>query len=122
MSVMDFLISAALVSPRLIPVVAIPVPRGFVKRRRSPARAREFVSMRFGETIPVKAQIHTLNGFSAHAGQTGINSYCAMLRGNNRVCDPQGQIVMRMDAPLRFGTQHTIIGLDPGEIAAHQAG
>ena len=40
MSVMDFLISAALVSPRLIPVVAIPVPRGFVKegdRRRQRA-------------------------------------------------------------------------------------
>ena len=55
MSVMDFLISAALVSPRLIPVVAIPVPRGFVKRRRSPAPAREFVSMRLGDTIPVTA-------------------------------------------------------------------
>lgn len=29
----------------------------------------------FGETIAVKAQIHTLNGFSAHAGQTGLLSW-----------------------------------------------
>ena len=26
----------------------------------------------FGETIAVKAQVHTLNGFSAHAGQSGL--------------------------------------------------
>src|ERR1051326_6018848 len=26
----------------------------------------------FGETVPVNAGIHTLNGFSAHAGQTGL--------------------------------------------------
>ena len=26
----------------------------------------------FGDTIPVRAQIHTLNGFSAHAGQTEL--------------------------------------------------
>lgn len=26
----------------------------------------------FGESVPVKARIHTLNGFSAHAGQSGL--------------------------------------------------
>jgi len=26
----------------------------------------------FGETVPVNARIHTLNGFSAHAGQSGL--------------------------------------------------
>jgi metallo-beta-lactamase family protein len=33
----------------------------------------------FGETIPVKARIHTLNGFSAHAGQTGLLKWLRFL-------------------------------------------
>ena len=32
-----------------------------------------------GETIAVKARIHTLNGFSAHAGQSGLMQWLAPL-------------------------------------------
>ncbi len=46
---------ARLVRPRLIPVVAMPVPSGFVRTRRSPGLAFAFVSIFFGETIPVTA-------------------------------------------------------------------
>jgi metallo-beta-lactamase family protein len=33
----------------------------------------------FGETIAVKASIHTLGGFSAHAGQTDLLSWFSVL-------------------------------------------
>ena len=33
----------------------------------------------YGETIAVKAQIHTLGGFSAHAGQTDLLAWFASL-------------------------------------------
>ncbi|MFO1487644.1 MAG: MBL fold metallo-hydrolase [Verrucomicrobiota bacterium] len=35
----------------------------------------------FGEKIAVKASIHTLNGFSAHAGQTDLLHWCGQLAG-----------------------------------------
>ena len=38
-----------------MPVVAMPVPSGFVRTRRSPAFALAFVIILFGETIPVTA-------------------------------------------------------------------
>ena len=39
----------------------------------------------FGEKIAVKAQIHTLNGFSAHAGQTELLKWFRFLAP----CKPQ---------------------------------
>jgi metallo-beta-lactamase family protein len=33
----------------------------------------------FGESVPVNARIHTLNGFSAHAGQTGLLKWFSYL-------------------------------------------
>ena len=35
--------------------------------------------MIFGETVAVKARIHTLGGFSAHAGQTDLLAWFAPL-------------------------------------------
>jgi metallo-beta-lactamase family protein len=35
--------------------------------------------MIYGESVPVRAQIHTLNGFSAHAGQTDLLRWFAAL-------------------------------------------
>lgn len=43
------------VSPRLMPVVTIPVPKGLVKTRRSPGLPLAFVMIRCGETKPVTA-------------------------------------------------------------------
>jgi metallo-beta-lactamase family protein len=36
----------------------------------------------FGERIAVKATIHTLNGFSAHAGQTGLLNWIGRMAGS----------------------------------------
>jgi metallo-beta-lactamase family protein len=35
--------------------------------------------MIFGENIPVKAKVHTLNGFSGHAGQTELLKWFSAL-------------------------------------------
>src|SRR5437773_11084946 len=43
-------------NPRLIAVVAMPVPSGFVKMSRSPGRAFAFVVTRRTSTIPVTAK------------------------------------------------------------------
>jgi len=45
--------SAGGVNPRLIPVVTMPVPSGFVSRSQSPGRAPALVIMRRGWTRPV---------------------------------------------------------------------
>ena len=37
----------------------------------------------FGETIPVRAEIHTLGGFSAHAGQTDLLRWFDVVAGSN---------------------------------------
>lgn len=35
----------------------------------------------FGEAVPVRASVHTLGGFSAHAGQTGLCEWAAAIAG-----------------------------------------
>jgi hypothetical protein len=55
MSAMVRRASAGGVSPRLMPVVTIPVPSGLVSTSRSPGRAAAFVIMREGATSPVTA-------------------------------------------------------------------
>ena len=42
----------------------------------------------FGENIAVRAQIHTLNGFSAHAGQTDL------LKWFNHLAPSRPQVVL----------------------------
>jgi metallo-beta-lactamase family protein len=37
----------------------------------------------FRDEIPVRARVHTLGGFSAHAGQSGLLAWAAPLRKNN---------------------------------------
>jgi len=59
----------------------------------------------FGETIPVKGQIHTLNGFSAHAGQTELLKWLRFLtpskpqvvlsHGEARGREPLGELIRK---------------------------
>jgi len=50
----------------------------------------------FGETVAVKAQIHTLGGFSAHAGQTDLLSWLgAMAASRPRVALTHGEDTQR---------------------------
>jgi len=59
----------------------------------------------FGESVPVKAQVHTLNGFSAHAGQTALLSWLGHLapskpqvvltHGEARGRDPLAELIRK---------------------------
>lgn len=51
----------------------------------------------FGEEIPVKAQVHTLNGFSAHAGQTELLEWFSHLAPSN----PRVYLVHGEDGPRK---------------------
>ena len=48
--------SAGVANPRLMPVVMMPVPSGFVRTSASPGRAFALVIMRRGDTMPVTAK------------------------------------------------------------------
>jgi metallo-beta-lactamase family protein len=64
----------------------------------------------FGEFIPVRAQVHTLGGFSAHAGQTDLLSWfeavagdrpkVVLTHGEDRSRKPLAQMLRQ-----RFGVQ-----------------
>jgi metallo-beta-lactamase family protein len=46
----------------------------------------------FGEEVAVKASVHTLNGFSAHAGQTDLLKWFSAMAGSRpRVCLTHGE-------------------------------
>jgi len=67
----------------------------------------EFVRI-FGEKIAVKAQVHTLGGFSAHAGQTDLlNWFSAIARSKPKVVlthgedEPRGALAKKIQQ--RFG-------------------
>jgi metallo-beta-lactamase family protein len=59
----------------------------------------------FGETVEVKARIHTLNGFSAHAGQTALLQWfghlapskpiIALTHGEPRGRDPLAELIRK---------------------------
>jgi metallo-beta-lactamase family protein len=59
----------------------------------------------FGETIPVQSAIHTLNGFSAHAGQTELLKWFRFLapskpqvvltHGEPRGRDPLAELIQK---------------------------
>jgi metallo-beta-lactamase family protein len=59
----------------------------------------------FGETIPVRARIHTLGGFSAHAGQTDLLQWfsavapsqprVALIHGEDRSRAPLAQLIRK---------------------------
>ena len=62
MSAMTFFSSLREANPRLIAVVAMPVPSGFVKTSKSPERAFAFVVTRRTSTIPVTARPYIGSG------------------------------------------------------------
>ncbi len=65
----------------------------------------------FGETIAVRARVHTLGGFSAHAGQTDLLKWFAALAASG----PRVAIVHGDEAP-RLKLAHAIreaYGLTP---------
>jgi metallo-beta-lactamase family protein len=65
----------------------------------------------FGETIPVRAQIHTLGGFSAHAGQTDLLEWFGALAPSRlRVALTHGEDGPRQALARRITAQH---GLTP---------
>jgi metallo-beta-lactamase family protein len=59
----------------------------------------------FGEAVPVKARVHTLNGFSAHAGQTALLKWLGFLapskpqvvltHGEPRGRDPLAELIRK---------------------------
>lgn len=55
----------------------------------------------FGEDIPVRASVHTLNGFSAHAGQPELVAWHAGIEGKRRTFVVHGEArAMKALAPL----------------------
>ncbi len=65
----------------------------------------------FGETIPVRARVHTLGGFSAHAGQTDLMRWFAEVAPSKpRVALTHGEDRSREPLAKLIGKRH---GLDP---------
>jgi metallo-beta-lactamase family protein len=61
----------------------------------------------FGETIAVKAQVHTLGGFSAHAGQTDLAAWLAPLAASQpRVFLTHGEDGPRAALAQRIAASH----------------
>ncbi|MDE1931740.1 MAG: MBL fold metallo-hydrolase, partial [Alphaproteobacteria bacterium] len=55
----------------------------------------------FGEDVPVRASVHTLNGFSAHADQPELVAWHAGIRGKRRTFVVHGEVpAMNALAPL----------------------
>jgi metallo-beta-lactamase family protein len=60
----------------------------------------------FGERIPVRAQIHTINGFSAHADQAELLAWHRSIRGVERTILVHGEYeTMRRFGKLLEGTE-----------------
>jgi metallo-beta-lactamase family protein len=45
----------------------------------------------FGEEIPVRAQIHTVGGLSAHADRDGLSAWYGAIAGHPPVCLVHGE-------------------------------
>jgi metallo-beta-lactamase family protein len=68
----------------------------------------------FGETIAVKAQIHTLGGFSAHAGQTDLAAWFAPLAASRpRILLTHGEDGPRAALAKRIAESHGLTPLLP---------
>ena len=75
-----FLASAAEARPRLMAVVAMPVPRGFVSISKSPGRAAALVSNRRGSTNPVTANPKIGSGLRIVCPPTSVQpASCTLL-------------------------------------------
>src|SRR3546814_6534886 len=57
-----------------------------------------------------------------HAGETGVDAHRAGLRRDDRVCDAEREIVMRMHPALRFGLEDPIVSFEAGPDAVHVEG
>ena len=59
----------------------------------------------------------------AHAGKAGADANRAMLHRDDGIRDAEAEIVMRVNAALRLGFQHSIVGLEArrGVIHRHRA-
>ena len=61
----------------------------------------------FGEDIAVKARIHTLGGFSAHAGQDQLVSWATRHQGNRaKLFLVHGEIEAMLALQDRFRNEH----------------
>ena len=68
----------------------------------------------FGETIAVKAHIHTLGGFSAHAGQTDLMAWFAPVAASRpRVLLTHGEDLQRAALAKRLVDTHGLVPLLP---------
>jgi metallo-beta-lactamase family protein len=68
----------------------------------------------FGDTISVKAQIHTLGGFSAHAGQTDLLSWFnAIAPSKPRVALTHGEDGPRRELAKKIQELHGLKALLP---------
>jgi metallo-beta-lactamase family protein len=71
-----------------------------------------FVSI-FGRDVPVRATIHTLGGFSAHAGQSGLLSWASPFKTEkSRLFLTHGEDMprnaLRKQLKSRFGLDSTL--------------
>src|SRR3546814_4851355 len=53
---------------------------------------------------------------------TGVDAHRAGLRRDDRVCDAEREIVMRMHPALRFGLEDPIVSFEAGPDAVHVEG
>src|SRR3546814_1072708 len=53
---------------------------------------------------------------------TGVDAHRAGLRSDDRVCDAEREIVMRMHPALRFGLEDPIVSFEAGPDAVHVEG
>ncbi len=68
----------------------------------------------FGEPVAVKARIHTLNGFSAHAGQTDLAAWFAPLAASRpRLVLTHGEDPQRTALAALLAKAHGITALVP---------
>jgi len=70
----------------------------------------------FGETIPVRAQIHTLGGFSAHAGQTDLLAwFSALAPSRPRVALTHGEDGPRQALSRLISSRHELTPVLPAQ-------
>jgi metallo-beta-lactamase family protein len=69
----------------------------------------------FGEKVAVKARVHTLGGFSAHAGQTDLLDWFGHMAGSRpRVCLTHGETRARTALADRIQQQFGLTAELPG--------